>query len=152
MRHFLILILTALLSSLPSLAQTTPASTPTSVEQTTQAVATPQAEPEKVYTEVDQMPELPSGGGSDTIISAIQKASRYPATALRNQVEGRILVSFIVNPLGEITVIRVVRGLGSGLDEATISAVKTLPRFIPGKQDGRAVYVNYTLPIIWRIR
>ncbi|MET4072963.1 energy transducer TonB [Hymenobacter sp. UYCo722] len=151
MRLFLALSLGSILSALPSLAQTIPASTPASVEQTTQVITTLQTEPEKVYTEVDQMPELPNGGGSAAIVSAIQKAAQYPPTALRNQVEGRVFVSFIVNPLGDITVVRVVRGLGSGLDEATIRAVGTLPKLNPGKQEGRAVYVNYTLPIAWRI-
>ena len=55
----------------------------------------------KVYTYVEQMPQLPGGGGNGAIVNAIQKAVKYPPLALRNQVEGRIFVSFTVNPQGD---------------------------------------------------
>lgn len=106
----------------------------------------------KVYTYVEQMPQLPGGGGNGAIVAAIQKAVKYPSQALRNQVEGRIFVSFTVNAQGEVSDVKVVKGLGSGLDEETIRAVKTLPKFIPGKQNGRAVSVSFTVPITFKIQ
>jgi|SRR6476661_3728957 len=106
----------------------------------------------KVYTYVEQMPELPGGGGNAAIVAAIQKATRYPPLALRNQVEGRIFVSFTVNAQGDVSDVKVVKGLGSGLDEETIRAVKTLPKFRPGKQNGRAVSVSFTVPITFKIQ
>ena len=106
----------------------------------------------KVYTYVEQMPELPGGGGQGAIVVAIQKAVRYPPMALRNQVEGRIFASFTVNPQGDVTDVKVVKGLGSGLDEETIRAIKTLPKFRPGKQNGRAVSVSFTVPITYKIQ
>ncbi|GAB3858686.1 energy transducer TonB [Hymenobacter terrigena] len=106
----------------------------------------------KVYTYVEQMPQLPGGGGNAAIVNAIQKAVKYPPLALRNQVEGRIFVSFTVNPQGDVSDVKVVKGLGSGLDEETIRAVKTLPKFIPGKQNGRAVSVSFTVPITFKIQ
>ena len=106
----------------------------------------------KVYTYVEQMPTLPGGGGNSAIVAAIQKASKYPPLALRNQVEGRIFVSFTVNAQGDVSDVKVVKGLGSGLDEETIRAVKTLPKFIPGKQNGRAVSVSFTVPITFKIQ
>ena len=106
----------------------------------------------KVYTYVEQMPQLPGGGGNGAIVNAIQKAVKYPPLALRNQVEGRIFVSFTVNPQGDVSDVKVVKGLGSGLDEETIRAVKTLPKFIPGKQNGRAVSVSFTVPITFKIQ
>ena len=69
-----------------------------------------------------------------------------------NQVEGRIFVSFTVNSQGDVSDVKVVKGLGSGLDEETIRAVKTLPKFIPGKQNGRAVSVSFTVPITFKIQ
>ncbi|MBF9222554.1 energy transducer TonB [Hymenobacter ruricola] len=105
-----------------------------------------------VYTYVEQMPQLPGGGGNAAIVAAIQKATKYPSLALRNQVEGRIFVSFTVNTLGEVSDVKVVKGLGSGLDEETIRAVKTLPKFIPGKQNGREVSVSFTVPITFKIQ
>ena len=106
----------------------------------------------KVYTYVEQMPQLPGGGGNGAIVAAIQKATKYPPLALRNQVEGRIFVSFTVNAQGDVSDVKVVKGLGSGLDEETIRAVKTLPKFIPGKQNGRAVSVSFTVPITFKIQ
>jgi protein TonB len=106
----------------------------------------------KPYTFVEQMPELPTGGGQLGIVAAIQKAVRYPSMALRNQVEGRVYVSFTVDPKGEVTDVKIVKGLGSGIDEETIRAIKTLPRFIPGKQNGREVSVSFTVPVTYKIQ
>jgi len=104
------------------------------------------------YRFVEQMPELPGGGGQLAIVVAIQKAVRYPAMALRNQVEGRVYVSFTVDSKGEVTDVKIVKGLGSGIDEETIRAIKTLPRFIPGKQNGREVSVSFTVPVTYKIQ
>ena len=106
----------------------------------------------KPYIFVEQMPELPGGGGQQAIVAAIQKAVRYPSLALRNQVEGRVYVSFTVDPKGEVTDVKIVKGLGSGIDEETIRAIKTLPRFIPGKQNGREVSVSFTVPVTYKIQ
>ena len=107
---------------------------------------------DKPYTYVEQMPQLPGGGGTTAIVAAIQKAARYPATALSNQIEGRIFISFVVNAVGEVSDVKVVKGLGYGLDEETIRAVKSLPQFIPGKQNGRPVSVAFTVPISFKIQ
>lgn len=107
---------------------------------------------DKPYISVEQMPELPGGGGQLAIVAAIQKAVRYPSMALRNGVEGKVFVSFVVNPKGEVTDVKIVKGLGSGLDEETIRAINTLPRFIPGKQNGREVSVAFTVPVTYKIQ
>ncbi|OGX90751.1 energy transducer TonB [Hymenobacter coccineus] len=106
----------------------------------------------KVYQYVEQMPQLPGGGGNAAIVAAIQKNTKYPRMAQNNGVEGRIFVSFTVNAEGDVSDVKVVKGLGSGLDEETIRAVKTLPKFIPGKQNGRAVSVSFTVPITFKIQ
>ena len=106
----------------------------------------------KPYYSVEQMPELPGGGGQLAIVAAIQKAVRYPSMALRNGVEGKVFVSFVVDPKGEVTDVKIVKGLGSGLDEETIRAIKALPRFIPGKQNGREVSVAFTVPVTYKIQ
>ena len=105
----------------------------------------------QVYLSVEQMPELPGGGGTAAIVAAIQKAARYPALALANSVEGHVYASFVVNAQGEVTDLKIVKGLGSGLDEETLRAIGKLPHFIPGKQNGRAVSVQYTVPISFKI-
>jgi len=106
----------------------------------------------KPYTYVEQMPQLPGGGGTAAIVAAIQKAVRYPSKALQNQIEGRIYVSFTVDPTGEVTDVKIVKGLGYGLDEETMRAINTLPRFIPGKQNGREVSVSFTVPVSYKIQ
>ena len=106
---------------------------------------------DKPFTVVEQMPQLPGGGGTEAIVAAIQKAARYPAQAMANGVEGRVFASFVVNAQGEVTALKIVKGLGSGLDEETLRAIGKLPRFIPGRQNGRAVSVQYTVPISFRM-
>ena len=106
----------------------------------------------KVYISVEHMPELPTGGGTAAIVGAIQRAVRYPSLALRNGVEGKVFVSFTVDAKGEVTDVKIVKGLGSGLDEETMRAIKTLPRFIPGKQNGNDVSVSFTVPVTYKIQ
>ncbi len=106
----------------------------------------------KVYISVEQMPQLPGGGGQAAIVAAIQKAVKYPPQAVANGVEGRVFASFTVNAKGDVTDLKIVKGLGSGLDEETLRAIKTLPRFIPGKQNGCDVSVSFTVPITFRIQ
>ena len=110
----------------------------------------------KVYTQVEQMPQLPKATRKYTdreaVVAAIQRACRYPAEALRNRVQGTVLVGFTVNPQGEVRDVRVEKGLSTDLDEATVAAVKTLPLFRPGQQGGQPVAVRYTVPIRWAIQ
>lgn len=105
-----------------------------------------------VYVSVEQMPELPGGGGQTAIVVAIQRAVKYPAMALHNGVEGKVYASFTVDATGEIIDLKIVRGLGSGLDEETLRAIRSLPRFIPGKQNGRGVSVSFTVPVTYQIQ
>ena len=98
------------------------------------------------------MPELPGGGGAAAIVNAIQKAVRYPGRVVSSGIEGKVYATFIVNSLGEVTDIQITKGLGFGIDEETIRAIKTLPRFIPGRQNGRAVSVSYTVPVTYKIQ
>lgn len=107
---------------------------------------------DKVYTYVEQMPSLPGGGGTQAIVDAIKKAFRYPAADLRNQVEGRVFAKFTVDENGNLTDVETVKGLSSTIDAETIRAIKTLPRFIPGKQNGRSVKVSFTVPISLKIQ
>ncbi|WP_426060387.1 energy transducer TonB [Hymenobacter sp. B1770] len=107
---------------------------------------------DRTYTFVEQMPELPGGGGTAAIVAAIQRAVKYPSLALSNGVEGRVFVSFTVNPKGEVVDVAIVKGLGSGLDEETMRAIRTLPKFIPGKQNGREVSVSFTVPVTYKIQ
>ena len=106
----------------------------------------------KVYTYVEQMPALPGGGGMGAIVAAIQKNVRYPAVDLRNQVEGRVFASFTVDENGDISDVKIVKGLSGTIDAETIRSIKALPKFIPGKQNGRSVKVSFTVPVTYKIQ
>ena len=99
--------------------------------------------PDKVYTYVEQMPTLPGGGGSAAILSAIYQYLVVPSDA----VEGKVFVRFIVNAEGAVTSPTIVKKISSKTDAAVLAAVNQLPRFLPGKQNGQAVQVEFTLPV-----
>ena len=105
---------------------------------------------EKPYTYVEQMPEFPGGEGE--MMKYLGKNIRYPAAAQRAGVEGLVVLSFVVSRTGEISEIEVVKSLGSGTDEEAVRVVKTMPKWSPGKQNGRSVPVRYTLPVRFAIK
>ncbi|WP_246558817.1 energy transducer TonB [Hymenobacter piscis] len=104
----------------------------------------------KPYTYVEQMPVFP--GGQEALLQYIAKNIKYPAMALRNQVEGRVFIKFVVGPDGAVTNVEVQKGIGAGCDEESMRVIKNLPRFTPGKQNGRAVSVYYTVPVTFAIK
>lgn len=93
----------------------------------------------------DEMPEFPGGMGS--LLKYINSSIRYPAVAQENGIYGRVIVTFVINKMGDVTDVRIFRGVDSSLDSEALRVVKSLPRWLPGKQNGRAVNVNYNVPI-----
>lgn len=106
---------------------------------------------EKVYTYVEQMPQLPGGGGQAAIVTAIQQHVSYPPRALRAHAEGRVFVSFTVAASGLVEEVGVVKGLRPDCDSMVVAAVQQLPRFRPGQQAGKAVPVRFTVPVTFRL-
>ena len=106
----------------------------------------------KVYTFVEQMPELPTGGGNTSIVQAIQDKLIYPKAAASSTAatEGRVFVSFTVAADGLVVDPKVVKTLGPAYDEAVLVAIRQLPRFRPGQQQGRAVAVSFTVPVMFK--
>jgi len=105
---------------------------------------------QKVYTYVEQMPVFP--GGQEALLKYIGEHVKYPALALRNQVEGKVFIAFVVGPDGQVSDVKVQKGIGAGCDEEAARVIKSLPKFAPGKQNGRAVSVSYTVPVTFAIR
>ncbi|MDG5767977.1 energy transducer TonB [Balneolales bacterium ANBcel1] len=97
-----------------------------------------------VFTIVEEMPMLIGG------MSALYQHLRYPELARMAGIEGRVIVQFVIDENGNVQDPVVVRGVGGGLDEAALEAVKKI-RFTPGKQRGRPVKVRYSLPITFRL-
>ena len=109
------------------------------------------AEPEnKPYTVVEQMPQFPGGNGE--LLSYIAKNLKYPAISAENGVQGKVFIRFVVTALGMVEQVEVVRSLDPHCDKEAKRVVASLPKWIPGKQNGRNVPVYYTLPIIFKLQ
>lgn len=86
------------------------------------------------------------------IYAYLAKSVRYPRAAIENGVEGRVIISFVVNEDGRISNAVVERGIGAGCDEEGLRVVNSMPAWRPGRQNGRAVKVYYTLPINFKLQ
>ncbi len=107
-------------------------------------------EPEKVFSYVEDWPEFP--GGEKAMYEFLASNIRYPAVARDNNIEGTVIVQFIVREDGSIEEPQVVRGIGGGCDEEALRVVKEMPAWIPGRQNEIAVAVKYNLPIRFALR
>lgn len=117
-----------------------------------EAVAQPEPKPEveKVFDVVEQMPSFP--GGPSALMEWLSNNVKYPVVAQENGVQGRVVVSFVVERDGSITDVKVVRGVDPSLDKEASRVVKAMPRWIPGKQNGSAVRVKYNVPVAFRLQ
>ena len=104
----------------------------------------------KVYNSVEQMPEFP--GGVAGLMRYLSENIKYPPEAAKNDIEGRVIVQFIIDETGQVGDVKVVRSVSDELDAEAVRVVKTLPKFEPGRQDGEAVSVWYTLPINFKLQ
>lgn len=126
---------------------------PEAVEMNTEEQAPQNAEPQsddKVYKSVEQMPRFP--GGEVGLMKYLQENIKYPPEAAKNDIEGRVIVQFIVDKTGQVGEVKVLRPVSEELDAEAVRVVKTLPKFEPGRQDGEAVSVWYTLPISFKLQ
>ena len=105
---------------------------------------------EKVFTAVEQMPQFP--GGEAELMKYISNNIKYPTMAMENNIQGRVVVQFVVTKSGKIGEVKVVRSKDPDLDKEAVRVVKSLPNFIPGKMNGQAVNVWYTLPITFKLQ
>jgi protein TonB len=94
---------------------------------------------------VEEMPEYPGGRGA--MYKYLGENIKYPEKARENKVEGTVYVNFVVQEDGSVASVSILRGVGSGLDEEALRVVRTMPNWKPGKQEGKAVNVQYNLPI-----
>ncbi len=117
-----------------------------------EAVAQPEPKPEveKVFDVVEQMPSFP--GGPSALMEWLSNNVKYPVVAQENGVQGRVVVSFVVERDGSITDVKVVRGVDPSLDREASRVVRAMPRWIPGKQNGSAVRVKYNVPVAFRLQ
>ncbi|RYU92520.1 TonB family protein [Mucilaginibacter terrigena] len=105
---------------------------------------------DSVFEKVDVSPSFP--GGDSAFGKYLSRNIRYPARARENNVQGRVVITFIVEKDGTITNIRVLRGLGSGLDEESVRVLAESPKWKPGLSKGKPVRVQYSVPISYALQ
>lgn len=107
-------------------------------------------EPEKPFVSVEQMPQFP--GGDSELMRFIGSNLKYPTIAAENGIEGRVVIRFVVGKDGNVSDVQVVRSLDPSCDKEAVRVVKTMPKWVPGKQNGRNVPVYYTLPVLFKLQ
>ena len=107
------------------------------------------AAPDDVFMVVEETPEFP--GGTAALLEYLRTNIKYPKDCRENHIQGRVLVTFIVETDGSITNANVVRGVDPSLDAEALRVILGMPYWKPGKQRGNAVRVQYTVPINFRL-
>ena len=100
----------------------------------------------KVFDVVEQQPSF-----NGNLNQYLSDNIKYPVVAQENGVQGRVIVQFVVERDGSITDVKVVRSVDPSLDKEAVRVVKSMPRWSPGKQNGQAVRVRFTLPVLFRL-
>ena len=108
-------------------------------------------EEEVVFVIVETMPEFP--GGQQALFKYLSENVKYPDIAQENGIQGRVICQFVVNKDGAIVDVEVVRSGGdASLDKEAVRVIKSMPKWKPGKQRGKAVRVKYTVPVNFRLQ
>lgn len=105
---------------------------------------------EETLTVVDVMPQYP--GGDRELLKFIAQSIKYPTDAQEAEVQGRVICSFVVDKKGNIVEPKIIRGIDPSLDAEALRVIGMMPRWTPGRQDGKAVRVLYTVPITFRLQ
>lgn len=104
----------------------------------------------EIFQVVEEMPSFP--GGEEALMNYLSKNIKYPSIALENNIQGRVMISFVVNKDGSIVEPQVIKPVDASLDKEALRVVKAMPKWKPGRQRGKAVRVKYTVPVLFRIR
>jgi len=105
---------------------------------------------QQVFDVVEKMPEYP--GGQAALFEYLSTNVKYPADAEKQKIQGRVLVTFIVNTDGSITDIEVVKKAFPSLDAEAVRVISGMPKWTPGEQKGQKVRVKYTVPLSFNLR
>ena len=104
----------------------------------------------KVFEVVEQMPQFP--GGDAALMQYLSSHIKYPVVAEENGIQGRVVCTFVVERNGSISDVRVVKSVDPSLDKEAVRVIKGMPNWIPGKQNGSAVRVKYTVPVTFKLQ
>ena len=103
-----------------------------------------------VYQIVQEMPKFP--GGDKELIQFVADHIKYPEEAKKAGTQGRVYVGFIVEPDGSLSDFKVLRGIGHGCDEEALRVAESMPKWQPGMQRGKAVRVQYLIPVNFKLQ
>ena len=103
-----------------------------------------------IFEYLEEMPEFP--GGQAALMKWLSKNINYPAIAAENNIQGRVMISFVVEPDGSVSNVKVVRGVDPNLDREAARVVSKMPKWKPGMQTGKPVRARYTLPVQFRLQ
>jgi protein TonB len=113
-------------------------------------VEKPVEKTEEVFQSVEQMPQFP--GGEVALMKFLQSHINYPPMAAENNVQGRVVVQFVVDKTGRVGEVIIARSVDKDLDKEAVRVCKSLPKFTPGRQNGQPVSVWYTLPVTFKLQ
>jgi protein TonB len=104
----------------------------------------------EIFSHVEVPPSFP--GGEKELMKWLTENINYPVIAAEQGIQGRVILRFVVGPDGSVGNVEVQRSLDPSCDKEAVRVVKKMPRWIPGKQNGNAVYVYYTLPVLFKLQ
>ncbi|MBQ6770893.1 MAG: TonB family protein [Bacteroidales bacterium] len=105
---------------------------------------------QEIFQIVEEMPSFP--GGEQKLLEYVAKNTKYPQIARESGIQGRVFIGFVVETDGSISNVKVLRGIGGGCDEEAVRVIKSLPKWKPGKQRGKAVRVSYQIPVNFKLQ
>ena len=105
---------------------------------------------QEIFQIVEEMPAFP--GGEAKLMEYVGKNIKYPQIARETGIQGRVFIGFVVEPDGSVSNVKLLRGIGGGCDEEAMRVVKSMPKWKPGKQRGKAVRVSYQIPVLFKLQ
>lgn len=103
-----------------------------------------------IFEFLEEMPEFP--GGQAAMMKWLSEHVRYPAIAAENNIQGRVMVSFVVETDGSVSNVKVVRGVDPSLDKEAVRLIESMPKWKPGMQTGKPVRCRYNIPVTFKLR
>jgi TonB family protein len=111
----------------------------------TKVTANQQPDNSRIFTVVEQMPQFP--GGDSELNKFLSVNLKAPSDAMASGLQGTVISTFIVEEDGSVANAKIIRGIGKSYDEEVLRVINLMPRWIPGKQNGKAVAVQFTMPV-----
>jgi protein TonB len=111
----------------------------------TSVMAQTEVEDDAIFVVAENAPEFP--GGEDSLYAYIARNIKYPETAKKEKIEGRVFVTFVIEKDGQVSSAKILRDIGGGCGEEAIRVVKSMPKWKPGTQRGNPVRFQFNLPV-----